>query len=96
MKIESRRLLLYPISDEEMTILIENEKQANHVAAKVMRITFLIFTFIYILDLIGIFVINLAIMTIAYIGSGILLMLPTLLVDIFKRDNVYIKYITFK
>jgi len=80
----------------EMTghkILIENEKQANHVAAKVMRITFLIFTFIYILDLIDIFVINLAIMTIAYIGSGILLLLPTLLIDVFKRNDTYIKYI---
>jgi len=80
----------------EMTghkILIENEKQANHVVAKVMRITFLIFTFIYILDLIDIFVINLAIMTIAYIGSGILLLLPTLLIDVFKRNDTYIKYI---
>ena len=74
-------------------ILIENEKQANHVAAKVMRITFLIFTFIYILDLIDIFVINLAIMTIAYIGSGILLLLPTWLIDVFKRNDTYIKYI---
>ena len=74
-------------------ILIENEKQANHVVAKVMRITFLIFTFIYILDLIDIFVINLAIMTIAYIGSGILLLLPTLLIDVFKRNDTYIKYI---
>ena len=29
MKIESRRLLLYPISDEEMTILIENENNSD-------------------------------------------------------------------
>ena len=74
-------------------ILIENEKQANHVVAKVMRITYLIFTFIYILDLIDIFVINLTIMTIAYIGSSALLLLPTLLVDILKKDHAYIKYI---
>ena len=74
-------------------ILIENEKQANHIAAKVMRITFLIFTFIYILDLIDIFVINLTIMTIAYIGSGVLLLLTTLLIDVLKRDNTYVKYI---
>ena len=77
----------------EQKILIENEKQANHVAAKVMRIMFLIFTCIYILDLIDIFVVNLTIMTIAYIGSGVLLLLPTLLVDMFKWDNDYIKYI---
>ncbi len=52
-------------------VLIENEKQANYVVAKVMRITFFIFTFIYLLDLIGIFTVDLLIMTIAYIGSGV-------------------------
>lgn len=77
----------------EHKILIENEKQANQVAAKVMRITFLIFTFIYILDVIGVFVVNLTIMTIAYAGSAILLLLPTLLVNILKCNNTYIKYI---
>ena len=35
----------------EQKILIENEKQANQVAAEVMRITFLILTIIYILDI---------------------------------------------
>ena len=74
-------------------ILIENEKQANHVVAKVMRITCLIFTFIYILDLIDIFVVNLTIMIIAYIGSSALLLLPTLLVDVLKKEDNYIKYI---
>lgn len=44
-------------------ILIENEKQENYVVAKVMRVTMLIFTFIYILDLAGIFIVDLAIMT---------------------------------
>ena len=35
----------------ENRILAENEKQANRVVAKVMRITFLIFSLIYILNL---------------------------------------------
>ena len=74
-------------------ILIENEKQANWVVARVMRITFLIFTFIYLLDVIGVFVVNLKIMTIAYVGSSILLLLPTLFVNILKQDKSYIKYI---
>jgi len=74
-------------------ILIENEKQANCVVARVMRITFLIFTFIYLLDVIGVFVVNLKIMTIAYVGSSILLLLPTLFVNILKQDKSYIKYI---
>ena len=41
----------------EHKILIENENQANAVVAKVMRLTFLIFTLIYLLNLTGIFVI---------------------------------------
>lgn len=78
---------------KENKIIIENEKQANRVVAKVMRITLLIFTFIYLLDVIGIFVVNLKIMTIAYVGSAVLLLLPTLLVNILKQDKSYIKYI---
>lgn len=74
-------------------ILIKNEKQANHIVAKVMQITFLIFTLIYILDLVGIFIVDLTIMTVAYIGSSILLLLPTLLIKILKNDKGYIKYV---
>lgn len=74
-------------------ILIENEKQANHVVAKVMRITFLIFTFIYILDIVGVFIVDFTIMTIAYIGSSVLLLLPTLLIDVLKKEHPYIKYV---
>jgi len=72
---------------------MENEKQANQVAAKVMRITFWIFTVIYLLDLIGVFIVNLRIMTIAYGGSAVLLLLPTVVVDLLKWDNSYIKYV---
>ena len=74
-------------------ILIENEKQANLIVAKVMRITLLIFTFIYILNLIGVFVVNIKIMTIAYIGSAVLLLLPTLFVNMCKQNNSHIKYL---
>ena len=77
----------------EHKILIENEEQANVIVAKVMRITLLIFTFIYLLDIIGVFVVNLKIMTTAYLGSAGLLLLPTLLVNICKQNNSYIKYI---
>lgn len=77
----------------ENRILTENEKQANRVVAKVMRITFLIFTLIYIFDIIGIFIIDLKIMTVAYIGGSVLLLLPTLLVNVLHRENGYIKYL---
>lgn len=74
-------------------ILIENEKQANRIVAKVMRITFAVFTFIYLLDVVGIFVVDIAVMTAAYIGGSALLLLPTLLVNVLKQEKRYIKYV---
>ena len=65
-------------------MLMENELQANKLSAKVMRITFLIFTLIYILDCLGIFTVKLSLMTIAFICGGVMLLLPTLLVNILK------------
>ena len=77
----------------ENRILAENEKQANRVVAKVMRITFLIFSLIYILNLIGIFVVDFRVMTVAYIGSSVLLLAPTLLINVLKKEAGYIKYL---
>ncbi len=77
-----------------MNMLSKNEKEANFLVAKVMRVTFLIFSLIYILNVIGVFVVDDVVMTIAYIGGGILLLLPTLLVNILKKDAPYIKYIS--
>ena len=77
----------------ENGILMENEKQANKVVAKVMRITFLIFTLVYILDIIGIFTVEFTIMTIAFIGGGALLLVPTVLVNVLKLEHGVIKYL---
>ena len=74
-------------------ILIENEKQANRIVAKVMRITFAVFTFIYLLDVVGIFVVDIAVMTTTYIGGSALLLLPTLLINVLKQEKRYIKYV---
>lgn len=76
-----------------MSLLSQNEKEANLIVAKVMRVTFVIFTLIYILNVIGVFIVDDVIMTIAYIGGSILLLLPTLLVNVLKKDGLYIKYI---
>ena len=77
----------------EHNILRENEKQANFVVAKVMRITFLIFTVVYLLNWVGIFIIDSVIMTASYVESGLFLLLPTLLVNILKQERPYIKYL---
>ena len=74
-------------------MLRKNEKEANMIVAKVMRITFVIFTLVYILNVIGIFVVDKTIMTLAYIGGGILLWMPTILVCLLKLEKGFVKYI---
>lgn len=76
-----------------MSLLKKNEKEANLLVAKVMRSTFVIFTLIYLLNVFGVFTVDKVIMTIAYIGGGCLLLLPTLLVNILKKESDYIKYV---
>lgn len=78
---------------ERSGILRENERQADKLVAKVMRITFLVLTLVYLLDVIGLFKVKLSIMTIAYVGGSLMLLLPTLLVNILKREEWYIKYV---
>lgn len=80
----------------EMTknnMLLENETQSNRLSAKVMRITFLIFTLVYILDVVGIFTVKLSLMTVAFILGSVMLLLPTLLVNILKIKSNFMKYI---
>ncbi len=76
-----------------MSLLDKNEKEANLIVAQVMRIVFVIFTIVYILDLVGIFMVKKGIMTVAYILGSIFLLIPTLLINILKKEDWYIKYI---
>lgn len=77
-----------------MSLLTQNETEANKIVAKVMRITFVIFTLIYLLNVVGIFTVDKTVMTIAYAGGSCLLLLPTLLVNVLKLDHGCVKYIT--
>ena len=79
--------------EERGGVLVQNEKQANKSAAKVMRITFLIFSIVFLLNVLGIFVVDMKIMAIAYILGSILLWVPTIIVNIAKLDGVYVKYV---
>lgn len=74
-------------------VLRENEKQASKLVAKVMRITFLLFTLIYVLNVVGIFTVEHTVMTIAYIGGSVLLLLPTVLTGLLKMEAGYVKYV---
>lgn len=73
-------------------ILRENEKTANKIAAKVMRVTFLIFILVYLLNVFNVFVVDDVIMTIAFVGGSVLLLLPTLFTNLLKWDRAFIKY----
>lgn len=77
---------------EKNGMLIENEKQANIIAAKVMRVTFVIFCLVYLLNVFGVFVIDHIIMTTAFIGGSILLLMPTVFVNIMKLEAGWVKY----
>lgn len=79
--------------EEKNGVLIQNEKQANRAVAKVMRITFLIFTLVYLLNVFGIFVVDMGIMTLAYVAGSVLLWVPTLLVSVGKQQKSYVKYV---
>lgn len=59
--------------EERGGVLVQNEKHANKSVAKVMRITFLIFSIVFLLNVFGIFVVDMKIMAIAYILGSILL-----------------------
>lgn len=78
---------------EKSGVLVQNEKQANRAVAKVMRITFLIFTLVYLLNVFGIFVVDMGIMTLAYVAGSVLLWIPTLIVCVGKQQKSYVKYV---
>lgn len=73
-------------------VLVQNEKQANKAVSKVMRITFIIFTLVYILNVLGIFIVDMKVMTMAYVLGSIMLWMPTILVNVAKQDGSYVKY----
>lgn len=79
--------------EEKCGVLVQNEKQANKAVAKVMRITFLMFTLVYLLNVFGIFVVDMGIMTLAYVTGSILLWIPTLIVCVAKQQKRYVKYV---
>ena len=74
--------------EERGGVLVQNEKHANKSVAKVMRITFLIFSIVFLLNVLRIFVVDMKIMAIAYILGAILLWVPTIIVNIAKLDGV--------
>ena len=77
----------------ENGVLRENEKLANKKVAKLMCITFGFFVLVYILNVLGIFIVDMTVMTIAFIAGAICLLFPTLLVIVLKQQGWWVKYV---
>ena len=78
---------------EKSSFLIEQEKQANKLAAQVMQFTFLFLTLVLILNLVGVFTVDKVIMTIAYGIGSIVLIIPSFLIMKFKLNSSFMKYL---
>ena len=74
-------------------ILTRNEYGANRLAAKIMLATIFFVALVYVLELLGIFIVPLTTMTIAMSIAAFLLIVPSIIVFIFKLDNRGVKYI---
>ncbi len=76
-----------------MELLKENEKSANIAAAKVMRVTVLVYAVVLVLDIMGIFVIELGTMITAFIKGTVMLLIPTVIVNFMKKNDSWVKYV---
>ena len=74
-------------------IIKRNEKDANIVVAKILFITFLLFTVVFLLNVLGVFVIYQPAMILAYVSSSVLLLSPLLINKLVPTSSKYLKYI---
>lgn len=77
-----------------MELLKQNELTANKAAASVMRVTGILFVLVLILDIVGIFKVQVPTMVVAFIIGEVLLFLPTLVTNILKIQKGWVKYFT--
>lgn len=70
-----------------MKLLKENETSANLAAAKVMRISIIVL----ILNIAGIFIVDMTQMIIAYITGAVLLAVPTLFTNVMETLSTMVK-----
>lgn len=74
-------------------IIKRNEKDANIVVAKIFFITFLLFTVVFLLNVLGVFVIYQPAMILAYVSSSVLFLSPMLINKLVQTSSKYLKYI---
>lgn len=74
------------------TAFAENEKEANLYAARCMRVLAIVVAVIWAMNLLHLFIVPPAIMTIAAVGGIVLFLLPTLLLRLLDRDSPRLKF----
>ncbi|MGN0630583.1 MAG: HD-GYP domain-containing protein [Ruminococcus sp.] len=74
-------------------IIRQNECDANKTTARIMGLSFLVFSLIYFLNIAGIFIIDHTAMTSAYFISAVLLLAPLLFNHIFSHETWWLKYL---
>ena len=74
-------------------VFVDNEVEANKVAAKIIWVTFIIYTVMYLMNVVGIFIVPHFLMTMAYVLGSVVLMIPYVMVKKFDNHSWYVKYI---
>lgn len=77
-----------------MELLKENERSANKAAAKAMLITMGAFVVVLLLNILGIFALDMGTMVISFLLSCVVLFIPTLVVMILKKEGDWVKYVS--
>lgn len=75
------------------SIIQRNEADANLIVAKVMRITFYLFSFVFLLNILNIFIIDQSDMNLAFSASSIVLLMPTALNKFISEKDSGLKYL---
>jgi methyl-accepting chemotaxis protein len=76
------------------SILERNEYEANRLAAKVMLATIVFIALVLLLDIMGVFTVPLPTMATALSIAAVLLLVPSILVFLFKAEGRAVKYIS--
>ena len=82
----------FPLKKSE-TIIKSNEFEANKFVSKIMRSTCIAMFIVEILDLINVFTVDKKVMLAVTVSTCLILLIPTLLVNILKIEKSYVKYV---
>ncbi|NME82215.1 methyl-accepting chemotaxis protein [Clostridium sp. SM-530-WT-3G] len=74
-------------------VLLKNELNANIFTARVMRMTCIFLVVAQLLNYLNIFTVTKSVMTATVILGIIMLLIPTLMVDVLKLEKNYVKYV---